>query len=87
MLQLPNCKIFVFSELPRDDIAGAANLVAPLNAKIREIALKDKITYIDIYKYFANQDGTINHQYTNDGLHLKGQGYALWKNVVQQYVN
>jgi lysophospholipase L1-like esterase len=87
MSKLPDSKIFVYSELPRDDNAGAANLIAPLNAKIRQMAMRDKITYIDIYKYFANQDGTINHQYTNDGLHLKGQGYNLWKNIVQQYVN
>jgi|MGYP000174918198 lysophospholipase L1-like esterase len=29
----------------------------------------------------------MNPQYTNDGLHLLGKGYLLWRDIVKPYVN
>lgn len=30
--------------------------------------------------------GMLDKRYTNDGLHLMGEGYLAWKEVIEKYV-
>jgi len=43
-------------------------------------------TYINLYSSFCDADGKLKLALTNDGLHLKGEGYVLWKHLVYPYV-
>jgi len=43
-------------------------------------------TYINLHDAFCDQTGRLNKNLTNDGLHLKGEGYLLWKHLVYPYV-
>lgn len=61
--------------------------VAKINNGIKEICLKEKVTYIDLFKHFSDGKGKMQKQYTNDGLHLTGNGYMLWKSIIESYVN
>ena len=42
--------------------------------------------FIDLFTHFKNADGKLDTAYTNDGLHLTGKGYMLWKHLVYPYV-
>ena len=35
--------------------------------------------------YFLWDEGKMNVKYTNDGLHMLGKGYMLWKSIVEPY--
>lgn len=62
--------------------------IAPLNDRLRALAADKGAVYIDLYGSFTTE-GTdkLNPDYTNDGLHLLGPGYLLWKKIVEPYVN
>ena len=54
--------------------------------ELKKIAKENKLTYVDVYSLFANSSGKMNIQYTNDGLHLLGKGYMLWKEIITPYL-
>lgn len=61
-------------------------LVPEINRRVRRLAQEEKVTYIDLFSHFADAEGKMKPKYTNDGLHLKGNGYLLWKEVVQPFL-
>lgn len=61
-------------------------LVPEINRKVRRLAQEEKVTYIDLFSHFADAEGKMKPEYTNDGLHLKGNGYLLWKEMVQPFL-
>ena len=38
------------------------------------------------YSALVDQKGMLDQRYTNDGLHLMGEGYLAWKGVIEKYV-
>ena len=53
----------------------------------RQLAKTEKITFIDLYSYFIVPDTELmNPAYTNDGLHLTGEGYIKWVEIVKPYL-
>jgi Lysophospholipase L1 and related esterases len=58
-----------------------------LNKQIEKLSWKYNTTYIDLYSRFVIE-GTdkLAPQYTNDGLHLLGQGYIHWVEIVKSYI-
>lgn len=61
-------------------------LVPEINRRVHRLAQEEKVTYIDLFSHFADAEGKMKPEYTNDGLHLKGNGYLLWKEVVQPFL-
>jgi hexosaminidase len=87
--QSPATKIYVQSVFPvgRKAISGHKNeKVIPLNAEIKKICLDRKITYIDLYPCFIDETGYLDPVFTNDHLHLMGNGYLLWKQLIEPYI-
>jgi len=33
-----------------------------------------------------SDDGKLDPNLTNDGLHLNGNGYIVWKNIIKDYL-
>ena len=61
--------------------------IAVLNAKIKAIAARHGVTYIDVYKSLViPSTDVMNPEYTNDGLHLLGKGYLKWVEVLKPYL-
>ena len=62
-------------------------LIKEINQFYQNIAQEYKVNYIDLYSHFL-EDGTdkMNKKYTNDGLHLLGEGYLLWREIVKPYL-
>lgn len=57
------------------------------NERLRALAAEKGVVFIDLSRSFADPaTGDMNLSYTNDGLHLKGQGYILWRDMVKPFV-
>lgn len=57
-----------------------------VNEAIRKMASTEKITVIDLYPHFLNQDGKMDKKYTTDGLHLNATGYQHWASILKPYL-
>lgn len=90
----PNTQLFIESVLPINNdfkqyknLKGREHILLPLNAEIKKIAEKYGCTYIDLWNDFADENtGKMMKKYTNDGLHLNGQGYRVWAEKIKPYL-
>jgi lysophospholipase L1-like esterase len=41
-----------------------------------------KVSFVNLYPEFLNEEGKLDKKYTNDGLHLTGPGYIKWKEIL-----
>ncbi|MDO5608606.1 MAG: GDSL-type esterase/lipase family protein [Capnocytophaga sp.] len=58
-----------------------------LNQKIKQISEKHNVRYVDLYTHFVVENtDKLNPDYTNDGLHLTGEGYLLWARLIKPYL-
>ena len=85
----PEAELFIQSVLPvsrYNDNGGLTNgNIVLLNEKLKEIAARHGITYIDLHSAYE-LSGEINHEYTRDGLHLSDEGKLVWPEVISEYV-
>lgn len=90
----PKTKLYVQSVFPVNPkfnkFLGHMNRqkdIAALNAKIKAVAARHGVTYIDVYKSLViPSTDVMNPEYTNDGLHLLGKGYQKWVDVLKPYL-
>lgn len=91
----PKTEIYVQSILP---VNGADLKVSPrnhwsketeileTNRLIRQLCREQGVTYVDVFSALADDKGMLDVRYTNDGLHLMGEGYLAWKKAIEKYV-
>jgi lysophospholipase L1-like esterase len=90
-------KIYVQSIFPVNGVDITRDTRSPHWDKEQEIIetnklLKDlckgrnNVLYIDVYSSLINDRGQLNVRYSNDGLHLMGEGYLVWKSVIEKFV-
>ena len=93
--QSPETEIFIQSILPVNDAFGMFSghtsrtpEIKWVNSQLQEWAEnRTKVTYIDLFNRFRNEDNDLmNIKYTNDGLHLTGEGYRLWVEILNPYI-
>ncbi|MEJ5960942.1 family 20 glycosylhydrolase [Pedobacter immunditicola] len=91
--QTPATKLFIQSILPVNDVYGKfaghtnkANQINKVNARLKSKAAEKKYTYIDLSTPFSDPSGKLKAELSNDGLHLKGEAYLLWKHLIYPYV-
>ncbi len=91
----PWTRIFVHSLLPTNpDISKPASreldlkdLIAETNRMIEVLCEERKnVLYIDVYSALSDAQGLLDPKFTNDGLHLNGEGYLEWKTVIEKHV-
>ena len=93
--ETPSTRIYLQSVLPVSDHykmfeghTSRRQRIPEINAGLKQLASRHQITYIDLYTHFLDPStGKMNIEYTNDGLHLLGKGYLLWRNIVLPYIN
>ena len=73
----PTTKVCVQSILPNRK-EEAATTARAVNNMLRQNAAKQKYTFIDLYKYFADDDKLLQNELTYDGTHLNEKGYQIW---------
>ncbi len=88
--KIPNTEVFVQSVLPVNNKVTRHwqnnNNVLKLNSYLRDLAKEFTYQYIDVFSDLLDSQNQLDAQYTFDGLHLNGQGYLIWKEVIKQYV-
>ncbi len=91
--QSPKTQIYVQSILPVNDSFGKfsghtknAGIINSLNLQLKNLASKHQYQYIDLHSSFVYGQGKLKADFTNDGLHLKGNAYLLWKHLIFSYV-
>ena len=90
----PRTKVYLQSVLPFDGEAGRfKNLIGRLpvarevNRLMAELAVREQVTYLDLYPHFVDEStGKLARKYSNDGLHLLGAGYLLWRDLIKGYL-
>lgn len=91
--ETPETKLYVESMLPINIVYGMYKKMADkeqqirdINAQLAAMASEKGFTWIDLYPHFADEDGHLKAEYSNDGLHLLGPGYLKWKEVIMPYI-
>ena len=57
-----------------------------LNEQLKKIDdANESVTYIDLNMILA-KDSFLNADYSRDGLHLNGAGYAMWKKLIENHL-
>lgn len=87
-------KIYVQSVLPVNgtDLPGFerrnayAPQIVPLNKRLEALCDEKEVTYLDVWGALADHEGRLDKRYTNDGLHLTGEGYVVWRDAIKQHV-
>ena len=72
-----------------NDLAGGAapgEVIADIARVIDRLCEEKGVTYIDVWSALADGEGLLDKRYTNDGVHLVGEGYLVWRDVLKPYV-
>lgn len=90
----PETQLYLQSIMPINNdygvyrnLKGKENTIVEFNKRIKEIAEKNDLEYIDLWPFLADKNGKLNKKYTNDGLHLTGPGYRAWTNGIRSYLD
>jgi lysophospholipase L1-like esterase len=88
-LQTPSTKIYVQSILPTNNNftnfknhQNKTEHIVFVNKELKKLCAEKEITYVNLHDAFLNAEGKLDEKYTNDGLHLTGEGYLKWKEVL-----
>ncbi|MEN9701349.1 MAG: hypothetical protein RIR55_664, partial [Bacteroidota bacterium] len=89
----PGTKLYVESVLPVNAKFGKFSThvnkveqIKETNKRLAAIASQHHFQFLNLHSRFTDADGNMQFNYTNDGLHLLGAGYMLWKHLVYPYV-
>lgn len=87
---LPKTKLYLQSLFPTNDKftnfknhQNKTEHILLVNNAIKEMCDGEKTIFVDLYNSFLNAEGKLDEKYTNDGLHLTGEGYKHWKEVLE----
>ena len=66
---------------------GKEQVIVESNCRLQEVAKRQGVTWIDLFSKMADPaTGAMKKGLTNDGLHLLGAGYLIWRDAVLPYV-
>ena len=89
----PRTKIYLQSLLPFNNdvrewklLKGRDHVVVEANALLEQVARRHGVTWINLYPLFADGQGHLRADLTNDGLHLMGKGYLIWRDAIKPYI-
>lgn len=91
--QSPKTKLYVQSILPVSELYGKfaghtknTELIKKVNEQLKTNAGVHQYQYVDLHSAFSNENGKLKPELSNDGLHLLGNAYLLWKHIIYPYV-
>ena len=80
---IPGVKIYVESLLPRQPQYDAK--VQAVNVLLKGMVERRGLTFINLYPHFVAND-RLDPKLTSDDIHLAGEGYARWRDVIRPYI-
>jgi lysophospholipase L1-like esterase len=81
-----NVSLFIQSTLNTRNIERNKKVEILNNYLVEQCKLLS-ITYIDINSKLLDNDDLLSEKYSNDGVHLNGEGYIIWKNILLPYIS
>ncbi len=80
-------KIYIQSTILAGQRYPALNSkILELNEKLQRLADEsESVTYIDLNAGLST-DLSLNPRYSEDGIHLNGKGYSVWKKMIVDYI-
>ena len=85
----PDSELYLQWVLPVNNAlrnTGTTNAeITVLNAQIAQIARDFALPFVDLATPLQDADGNLAVKFSQDGLHLNGAGYAVWKKAIQPY--
>jgi len=86
----PGTNIVVESILPVNDNfsifknhVSKTDSIVIINRRLKEICDQRNYPFVDLYKEMCDEKGKLKKELTNDGLHLNGLGYLVWKEKIK----
>ena len=67
-------------------LKGRDHVVVEANLLLEQVARRQGVTWINLYPLFADENGRLRSELTNDGLHLMGEGYLIWRDAIRPYI-
>ncbi len=91
--ETPQTEIYLQSLLPvnpvfemaKNHTNKTAEIIA-INTDLKKMAEDRKLTFVDLHSFLKTESNLLNPEYTNDGLHLTGKGYLVWKSAIEKYL-
>ena len=81
---LPVVSVYVQSILPtRDDLTRPSHRITALNGRLEELASNFNCNWLNLHTHFVDEDGRLAAAFTSDGLHLNGNAYQVWANILK----
>lgn len=88
----PDTKLYLQSLLPFNEsfgrykkLTGKTGMIPEINKQLEALAKEKSINYINLFPLFTEK-GTdvLRAELTNDGLHLKEEGYKIWAKAIKK---
>lgn len=90
----PNTKIYVQSMLPFNNdvrlwklLKGREQVIVDGNTGLERMCKELGVKFINLYPLFVGEGGKLKPEYTNDGLHLMGSAYLIWRDALRPYID
>ena len=86
-------QLYILSILPinKEKFLGEPKItnkkIAKLNEKLKDFAKTVNAVYLDLNSKYLDSNLQLNSDYSIDGLHLNGDGYLLFKDIVKKYLH
>lgn len=89
----PKTEIYVQSMFPFNNdvrlwklLKGREQVVVDGNKGLESMCQRLGVTFINLYPLFVGENGKMKPEYTNDGLHLLGGAYLIWRDALLPYI-
>ena len=89
----PRTRIYLQSLLPFNNdvrewklLKGRDHVVVEANRLLEQVARRQDVTWINLYPLFVDDQGRLRADLTNDGLHLMGKGYLIWRDAIKPFI-
>ena len=90
----PKTELYMQSMLPINNdfkryknLFGEENTFFVGNVLYEQVARKHNVTWINLFPWFADNEAKLRKELTGDGLHLRENGYKIWRDEVAKYVD
>lgn len=86
----PDTELYLQSLLPVNNAVRRTGVknekIVEMNTRLAQIAYDFALPYLDIGSPLKDADGNLAAKFTEDGLHVNGLGYSVWKKEIEKYV-
>lgn len=88
--ETPQTTLFLQTVLPVNNAVRQIGIenseIEKLNQGIAQIADKQQLKLLKVADLFKDINGDLDEEFTDDGIHLNGKAYLLWRDFLRPYL-